>query len=127
MGSRPSPFVLPHAAGRAQLRGQPREAFHLFFVRETPSLVRPAVAQPGGVFPSPAPPGDLVYARAPRNGVDTGPVAERIRREVEETVNRTIEERVVKLVSPHLCSIVDRVQAELAEGLVLERERLGWS
>jgi hypothetical protein len=83
---------------------------------------------------APESPASLEYVRASAKSGDRVPDPESIRRQVEETVERTIVERIERLVARQvsadaapLSRICERVSTELAEALVLERERLGWS
>jgi hypothetical protein len=129
---RPPIAALPsvvHGAGRA---GGPA-AF-----QKAPSTIRHEPAEterlPLVHRGAPESPAGLEYVRAGAKSEARAPDPESIRRQVEERVERTIVERIEKLVARQvsadaapLSRICERVSAELAEAVVLERERLGWS
>jgi hypothetical protein len=134
--SGPTPMRPPIAALPSLVHGASR-ADGLAARQEVPSTIHePAATEPLPLVHrgAPASPAGLEYVRASAKSGDRVPDPESIRRQVEERVERTIVERIERLVARQVAAdvaplsrICERVSAELAEALVLERERLGWS
>jgi hypothetical protein len=109
--------------------GTPPAATPALATRALPALpeVRPRPAAPRVSAP------ELSYVRPRPRAAAPAKIEETLRRHVDERVERTVVERVEKVVarqlaldSPYSRRLGEQICAGIHEGLVLERERMGW-